>query len=112
MGTPLPGFEATGPRQRHVDNLTSPPVAGLPGPASGQHLQADLADGEQATASATMDANGVVTGVDIANPGSGYTKAPTVTITDASKTAPEQEATVEATIGVDPDRRHRRRSGL
>jgi FtsP/CotA-like multicopper oxidase with cupredoxin domain len=60
----------------------------------------DLTDGVQATASATMDANGVVTGVDIANAGSGYTKAPTVTITDASKTAPEQEATVVATVGV------------
>ena len=60
----------------------------------------DLADGEQATGSATMDANGVVTGVDIANAGSGYTAAPTVTIADASKTAPDQEAVVKATIGV------------
>ncbi len=60
----------------------------------------DLADGEQATASATMNSSGVVTGVEIANAGSGYTSAPTVTVTDASKTVPDQEATVKATIGV------------
>ncbi len=60
----------------------------------------DLPDGTQATASATMDANHVVTGVTIADPGSGYTKAPTVKITDASKNDPDVFAVVTATIGV------------
>ncbi len=60
----------------------------------------DLADGEQATASASMDSNGVVTDIVIANGGSGYTSAPTVSLGDASGTAPTQAAKVTATIGV------------
>jgi len=100
-GNPTAGSEAHALASGTIDNLQLT--------AGGKGYQAqplvniskpDLTDGVQATASATMDANGVVTGVDIANAGSGYTKAPTVTITDASKTAPEQEATVVATVGV------------
>jgi FtsP/CotA-like multicopper oxidase with cupredoxin domain len=100
-GNPTAGSEAHALASGTIDNLQLT--------AGGKGYQAqplvniskpDLTDGVQATASATMDANGVVTGVDIANAGSGYTKAPTVTITDASKTAPEQEATVVGTVGV------------
>ncbi|WP_282365165.1 Ig-like domain-containing protein [Arthrobacter sp. AL08] len=100
-GNPTAGSEAHALASGTVDNLKltdggkgyqTQPLVNISKP--------DLADGEQATGSATMDANGVVTGVGIANAGSGYTSAPTVTVSDASKTAPDQEAKVEATIGV------------
>ena len=44
--------------------------------------------GTQATGTATMDANGVVTSVNVVNPGSGYTSAPTVTIWDGDLNLP------------------------
>ncbi|MDJ0339068.1 Ig-like domain-containing protein [Cryobacterium sp. PH31-O1] len=100
-GNPTAGSEAHALASGTVDNLKltdggtgyqAQPLVNISKP--------DLADGEQATASASMNANGVVTGVEIANAGSGYTSAPTVTLTDASKTAPDQAAQVEATIGV------------
>ncbi len=100
-GNPTAGSEAHALASGTVDNLKltdggtgyqAQPLVNISKP--------NLADGVQATASATMDTNGMVTGVAIANAGSGYTSAPTVTITDASKTAPVQEAKVEATIGV------------
>ena len=50
-----------------------------------------------------MDANGVVTAVDVVDPGSGYTTAPTVTIIDASQVNPTAAT-------VDGDHRHHRRS--
>src|SRR5450756_735152 len=55
-----------------------------------------------ATGSATMDANGVVNGVTVESPGSGYTTAPTVTIWDADPKSPQPAvpAVVTATIGV------------
>ncbi|TFD87114.1 hypothetical protein E3T61_14800 [Cryobacterium lactosi] len=100
-GNPTAGSEAHALASGTVDNLT------LTDGGKGYQAQPlvtiskpDLPDGEQATASATMDANGTVTGVDLANAGSGYTSAPTVTVTDASKNAPDQEAKVETTIGV------------
>ena len=100
-GNPIVGSEAHAVAGGTVDNLKltdggkgyqSQPLVNISKP--------ELVGGEQATGSATMDTSGVVTGVVIANAGSGYTSAPTVTLTDASKTAPAQEAKVEATIGV------------
>ena len=100
-GNPTPGFEAHAVASGMVDDLT------LTNGGAGYQAQPlvtlskpDLPDGTQATASATMDANHVVTGVTIADPGSGYTKAPTVKITDASKTDPGVFAEATATIGV------------
>jgi FtsP/CotA-like multicopper oxidase with cupredoxin domain len=100
-GNPTAGAEAKALASGIVDDLK------LTNGGKGYQVQPlvniskpDLADGQQATASATMDANGVVTGVAIANGGSGYTSAPTVTLTDASKTAPTQDAVVVASIGV------------
>jgi hypothetical protein len=100
-GNPIAGSEAHALASGKLDNLKlndggkgyqTQPLVNISKP--------DLPDGEQATGSATMDVNGVVTGIEIANAGSGYTSAPTVTLTDASKTAPAQPAKVEATIGV------------
>lgn len=100
-GNPTAGSEAHALASGAVDNLK------LTDGGTGYQTQPlvnfskpDLADGEQATGSATMDSKGVVTGVVIANAGSGYTSAPTVTLTDASKTLPTQAAKAEATIGV------------
>ena len=55
----------------------------------------------QATGTATMNASGVVDSVTVANPGSGYTSAPSVTIWDGTLTgiAPTPAVTV-ATIGI------------
>ncbi len=55
----------------------------------------------QATGTATMNASGVVDSVTVANPGSGYTSAPSVTIWDGTPTgiAPTPAVTV-ATIGI------------
>ncbi|SEN82174.1 Multicopper oxidase [Cryobacterium luteum] len=100
-GNPTAGSEAHALASGTIDNLKlTDGGAGYQAQPLVNISQPDLADGEQATASATMDANGVVTGVEIANAGSGYTSAPTVTLTDASKTAPDRPAQVEATIGV------------
>jgi len=52
------------------------------------------------TATATMDANGVVNGVTVLTPGSGYTAAPTVDIWDGTNPPPATAATVVATIGI------------
>ncbi len=60
----------------------------------------DLPSGVQATGTATMDANGVVTAVDVVTPGSGYTKAPTVTIKDLGATPVAIPATATATINI------------
>jgi FtsP/CotA-like multicopper oxidase with cupredoxin domain len=59
----------------------------------------EVAGGEQPTAVASMDDNGVVTSVEMITPGSGYTHAPTVTITDGGKANPTG-ATVTATLVV------------
>jgi len=43
-------------------------------------FSAPPAGGTQATGTATVSANGIVTGITLTNPGSGYTAAPTITI--------------------------------
>jgi FtsP/CotA-like multicopper oxidase with cupredoxin domain len=54
-----------------------------------------------ATGTATMNASGVVNGVDVITPGSGYTSAPTVTIWDADPKNPLTDpAAVVATIDI------------
>jgi FtsP/CotA-like multicopper oxidase with cupredoxin domain len=59
----------------------------------------DNVNGVQATAVATMDASGVVNGITIVDPGSGYYGAPTVDIVDGNAPA-TTPATVKATIGI------------
>jgi FtsP/CotA-like multicopper oxidase with cupredoxin domain len=61
----------------------------------------DLPGGTQATGTAVLDDNGAVYEVVLANPGSGYTSAPTVTIWDQAlyQLAPTP-ATVTTTIGI------------
>jgi FtsP/CotA-like multicopper oxidase with cupredoxin domain len=54
--------------------------------------------GTGAAATATIDVNGVITGVTVTDPGSGYTTAPTVTITDT--TGPGAGASATATLTV------------
>lgn len=100
-GNPTAGSEAHALASGAVDNLKlTDGGKGYQAQPLVNFSKPDLADGEQATGSATMDTNGVVTGVVIANAGSGYTSAPTVTLTDASKTPPTLAAKAEATIGV------------
>ncbi len=58
----------------------------------------NLPTGVQATGSATIDATGVITAIDVLNPGSGYTAAPGITITDAGNAG--AGATATSTIGL------------
>ncbi len=109
-GNPTAGFEATAVASGGVDNVTvdtggiyevQPIVTfGLP----------DLPGGVQATGTATMvsldpgaspNPTFTITAVDVVDAGSGYTSAPTVTITDgtATQVAPVPAATT-ATIGI------------
>jgi FtsP/CotA-like multicopper oxidase with cupredoxin domain len=53
--------------------------------------------GTTATATATVGANGAVTGITITNPGGGYTTAPAVTITDTAGTNTSATAVAEIT---------------
>jgi len=59
-------------------------------------IAAPPAGGTQATATATIDNNGVVTGLTLTNPGSGYAAAPAVTI--AAPPAGGVQATAAATF--------------
>jgi FtsP/CotA-like multicopper oxidase with cupredoxin domain len=59
----------------------------------------NLPGGVQATGTATMTA-GVVDGVTVVDPGSGYTSAPTITIKDAGQTPLANPAVAVATIGI------------
>ncbi|HYN77850.1 MAG TPA: hypothetical protein VES73_08660, partial [Lamprocystis sp. (in: g-proteobacteria)] len=59
-------------------------------------------DGTQATAVAAVGVNGVVTGITITNPGSGYTAAPTVNISTFTTAGPGTGATASATVNPSP----------
>jgi FtsP/CotA-like multicopper oxidase with cupredoxin domain len=61
--------------------------------------QPNLPDGVIATGAATMQ-NGVITAVEVVDPGSGYTSAPTVTIKDGLTFNTDDPAVVTATINV------------
>ena len=100
-GNPTPGSEATAVASGGVDNITL---------SRRRHRLCDPADRRSSPcrtcraarhppATATMDANGVVTAIDVVSPGSGYTSAPTVTILDANQVNPTA-ATAVATIGI------------
>lgn len=52
--------------------------------------------GTGATATATLDANGLVTGIQITNPGTGYTTAPTVTLSGGTVSRPGTNPTATA----------------
>ena len=96
-----PGSDATAVASGGIDDLVL--VDGGSGYVDHPAVQVsmpDLADGVQATAAAEMDANGVVIGVSIINPGSGYTKAPTIEIWDALVPNADGPAVVTATINV------------
>ncbi len=102
-GNPTTGFDATAVASGGVDDLA------LTNGGSGYLVQPivefslpQLAAGVVPTATATMDASGVVTTVNVVTPGSGYTSAPTVTILDgnAPATNPATAATATATIGI------------
>ncbi|MEI7743592.1 MAG: MBG domain-containing protein, partial [Chloroflexota bacterium] len=60
----------------------------------------DQPGGVQATGTATFDANGAINAVTVVNPGSGYSQAPTVTITDSGTNPPAVPAKVTATINI------------
>ncbi len=98
-GNPTAGQEAIAQVSGGVDDLT------LVGGGSGYTTMPvvdfslpNLPDGTLPTASATME-NGVVTGVTVESPGSGYTEAPTVRVLDAAQVNPTA-AEVTATIGI------------
>jgi hypothetical protein len=55
--------------------------------------------GSGAAATCTVDTEGAISGFTISNAGTGYTSAPTVTITPASSGSYEGEASVIATVG-------------
>ncbi len=103
-GNPSPGAEATAVASGGVDNLT------LVDGGSGYTIQPivkfsipELPDGTPATGSAVMDNNGVVTGVDVVNPGSGYTTAPTVTNPGGGYLTPGLKKFVDTLPGQDAD---------
>ncbi|MEY2445200.1 MAG: hypothetical protein QOE00_1780, partial [Ilumatobacteraceae bacterium] len=102
-GNPTPGFEAVAVASGGVDDIT------LATGGSGYLIQPivtislpNLANGLQATATATMDANGIVNGIAVVDPGSGYTSAPSITIIDGAPANPQPTtpAVAVATIGI------------
>ncbi len=109
-GNPTPGLEATAVASGGVDNLAlssgganyaiQPTVEfSLPDAAYCAATPAPAVPCAQATGTATMDAGGSVSAVDVVDPGSGYTSAPTVTITDAGQVN-TTAASVVASIGI------------
>ena len=98
-GNPTPGFAASAVASGGVDWVTlSLGGSGYLHQPVVHFTMPDLPGGTQATGFA-ITANGVVTGISVADPGSGYTTAPTVTILDAGLVNPTA-ATATATIGI------------
>jgi FtsP/CotA-like multicopper oxidase with cupredoxin domain len=111
-GNPTPGKEATTEVSGGVDNLTlarggfgygTKPLVTIDKPNAAYCAAPPVAPAlvtcAPATATATMDSNGVVTGITLVDPGEGYTTAPGVTITDVN-TPQAVPAVVDATIGI------------
>lgn len=84
------GLTAINTGYRYVNGsgvITAPTIAFSGGGGSG------------AAATCTVDSEGAISGFTISNAGTGYTSAPTVTITPASSGRYEGEASVIATVG-------------
>jgi hypothetical protein len=86
----ITGISVINPGYRYVNSagaITAPTVALSGGGGSG------------ATATATVDSEGGITGFTVTAAGTGYTSAPTVTITPASSGRFQGEASAVATVG-------------